>query len=185
MKIFETERLLLRSIREDDAEQAFNSWCSDEEVCKYLPWSPHKNVEETKSFFKMFEEKNKEENNHEKVWAIVYKPDNKIIGTISCVSYEDKYAKRAELGYCIAREYWGKGITTESLKLIVPYYLFDLNTYRVQAIYDVLNPASGKVMEKAGLKFEGVLKGYRGTATANICDVAICGITQDEYNNNN
>lgn len=72
---------------------------------------------------------------------------------------EDRH--RASIGYRIAYDYWGKGIATEALKLTVKSVFEELGYLeRLEAIADVDNPASQRVLEKAGFRKEGVLRKY-------------------------
>lgn len=67
---------------------------------------------------------------------------------------------RADFGYGIARQYWGNGYTTEAVKVIIGWALKQPNIYRVWAICDVENLASARVLEKAGLQKEGILRRF-------------------------
>jgi RimJ/RimL family protein N-acetyltransferase len=62
------------------------------------------------------------------------------------------------VGYVLGRLYWNHGFTTEALKAVNSWCLAQKNVYRVQAFHDVANPASGRVMEKAGMQREGLLR---------------------------
>ena len=66
----------------------------------------------------------------------------------------------ADLGYAIARQYWGNGYTTEVVKAIVTWSLAQQGIYRVWAVCDVENKGSARVLEKAGMQREGVLRRY-------------------------
>ena len=60
IKKLETERLILRELSINDAEEAYKNWTTDEDVARYVRWSPHKNIEETIAYLKTEEEKVKE-----------------------------------------------------------------------------------------------------------------------------
>jgi RimJ/RimL family protein N-acetyltransferase len=87
-------------------------------------------------------------------WVIERKADHELLGMISARVDDQKW----ELGYALARSYWGNGYMTEVVKNIVDWALKQQGIYRVWSVCDVDNRASARVMEKAGMKREGVLR---------------------------
>lgn len=83
--------------------------------------------------------------------------------------------RRAELGYWIGRPYWDRGFATEAARAMLDFGLHRLSLHRIYAFHFVRNPASGRVMEKAGMQHEGTLRGhfYRWGAPE---DVAVWGL---------
>src|SRR2546422_8953742 len=67
-------------------------------------------------------------------------------------------ATRAEIGYVLARRYWGRGLMTEAARAVVEWTLAEREIYRVWAVVDLENPASQRVLEKVGMTREGVLR---------------------------
>ena len=99
------------------------------------------------------------------------KETGKIIGNISVVRVREDIGE-ALIGYCMTREYWGNGYMPEALKAVIDY-LFDVaDMNRVCATHDVNNPKSGRVMQKAGMKYEGTLR-QAGLNMQGICD-SVC-----------
>ena len=145
----ETERLVLRKLRETDAEEVFKNWTSDDEVSKYVRWSTHKNVEETREWLRQ-EEKNCKSKNYY-TWGIVLKETRELIGCISAIfrQEEDRY----EIGYNIMKKYWNNGYTTEALKSVMNYLINDEKIKKFICRHAILNPASGAVMQKVGFKY--------------------------------
>lgn len=92
----------------------------------------------------------------EKVFAIDYK--GKLCGLVGLILQKDVYRKSAEIGYWIGEPYWGKGIATKAIELIVAYAFNDLKLIRIYAGVFEYNVASMKVLEKNGFKKEGVSK---------------------------
>ncbi len=72
----------------------------------------------------------------------------------------DSPAEQAELGYWIAHEYWGRGYATEASRAMVEWGFDDLNLHRIHAHYMDHNPESGRVLEKIGMRREGVLRDH-------------------------
>ena len=164
----ETHRLILRRYRPEDAEDMFSNWASDPEVTKFLTWPTHTNVDVTRyvlndwishyddgGFFN---------------WAIELKETGSVIGNIAAVKVFEE-AEAAEIGYCMGRAFWGRGIMPEALRAVMDYLFDTVGLNRIEAHHDVNNPKSGRVMEKAGMKREGVRRGG-GKNNQGICDVA-------------
>lgn len=149
-----TERLTLRQFNINDAKDMFR-WASNPEVVRYLSYYPHKNMDTTKSILKDWIEdcKNPSEYN----WAIVY--NGIVIGNIAVV-LQDNECYACHLGWQIDVSYWNKGIMTEAAGAVVDY-LFDKVGYdRIASGHDTRNIASGRVMEKIGMKLEGTFRRY-------------------------
>ena len=149
IKTLETERLVLRELKEDDAQIVFKSWTNDDEVSKYVRWSTHKNIEETKEYLKDTEKRCKEEENYFS-WGIVLKESKELIGAMAAFPTEDG---RIEIGYNIAKKHWRNGYTTEALKKVIEYLTNEVGIHKYICSHAVLNPASGAVMKKAGFKY--------------------------------
>lgn len=147
----ETLRLRLRRFTMDDAEDMFYNWASDPEVCKYLAWGPHRDIGTTRRRIASWVNNYEQDNCY--VWAIELITHRKVIGTIS-VELSNESTGSCEVGYCIGRAYWGLGIMTEALRTVMHYLFYEIGYQRIQAKHDVLNVASGKVMQKAGMHFE-------------------------------
>ena len=148
IKTLETERLILRKLEESDAEEMYKNWASDDEVTKYVRWSTHKNVDETREYIKFENEQCKQDNYYN--WGIVLKETGELIGAIGAFPSEDG---RIEQGYNISRKYWNNGYTTEALKKVLEYLTNEVGIHRFRCAHVVLNPASGAVMKKAGFKY--------------------------------
>lgn len=177
-KELETDRLILRRISVNDAEQMYNNWANNFEVSKYTTWQAHKNIDETKELLKIWE--NEYENNDCYRWCIVLKDKNKPIGTIDACKKDD-ILEFAEIGYCISQEYWRKGITTEAGKAVIKFLFNKVGYNRIQARYMPQNIGSGKVMLKLGMQYEGIQREAYKDNNGNFCDVAICAILKKDF----
>lgn len=157
----ETERLILRKLKEEDADTVFNSWTNDDDVSKYVRWSTHKNVEETKEYIRDTEKRCKEEGYYS--WGIVLKEKNELIGAISAFPSDEG---RTEIGYNIAKKHWRNGYTTEALKKVLEYLTNKVGIHQYICSHAVLNPASGAVMRKGEFKYvkDGTCEKFDGSA---------------------
>jgi len=145
--ILETERLILRRFTLEDAEEIFKNWGSDDEVTKYVRWSTHNTIEDTKEYLESVMEKYR---NNEFEWALSLKDTGELIGAMTAfVSEDDRY----ELGYNTARRHWRKGYTTEALRAVMNYLINEVGIRRFRCSHAKLNPASGAVMQKVGFKY--------------------------------
>lgn len=149
-----TERLLLRKPRVDDARTIFETYVQDTEVTRYLVWEPHKTMQETEQF--LLACRQLWQTGKDYAYAITLKETGGLIGMFSLHPMKMKI----EIGYVLARPYWGKGYMTEALRGVIDWAFTQPDVYRVQAFCDVDNVASARVMEKAGMSREGLLRRY-------------------------
>ena len=91
-------------------------------------------------------------------WAIVRRAGAALMGSIT-LSVNAQH-RRAELGYWLGVPFWNQGYMTEAAHRVTVYGFEQLGLHRVQAACFPRNVASARVMEKAGLRYEGVLRGY-------------------------
>ena len=175
----ETNRLILRKFEDTDAEDMYE-YSSNENISKYVLWKRHENIEVSKEFIKYILS-NYSRGELPAPWAIVYKENGKVIGTIEFVEYniEDKYA---EIGYAISEDYWGQGITVEAAKelLDIGFNILDLN--RIQARCMIENVQSAKVMSKMGMIYEGTLRKYN-IIKGSFKDIKMYSILKEEWLN--
>ena len=137
-----SERLTLKSIEEKDKKDLLEI-VKDPKVKKSYMLPDFSNEEEEEKFFQKL--RNFTLNKEKFVYGIYSK--NKIIGFINQVSLENDII---ELGYFIASNEWNKGYATEALKTAINE-LFRMGIKAVQAAHFECNPASGRVMQKAGM----------------------------------
>ena len=151
----ETERLILRRLRREDAAAMFRNWTSDPEVTKYLTWPTHESVAVTEQILDLWMKNY--ENDRFYQWGIELRSAGEVIGSISVVGMEEEI-DAAAIGYCIGRNWWHQGITSEALAAVIQYLFREVGCNRIEARHDVRNPHSGGVMQKCGMRFEGVLR---------------------------
>lgn len=151
VKTLKTPRLTLRPLTLDDAEKMFQNWTHSVNATKYLTWPPHGNLEVTKDRLRQrITEANEE-------WGIVDTQTQELMGVIDVVG-EITETQTKIIGYVLGEKFWNKGYMTEALDAVIAY-LFDATAVnRIEATHDIANPGSGKVMEKAGMTFEGILR---------------------------
>ena len=154
-RILETDRLMLRPITLDDAEDLFE-YASDPENTKHT-FPTHQSIEETEWVISNLFMSSPLGN-----FAIELKENGKMIGT--CDLRVNESEKSAELAYAINKKYWGNGYAPEAAKRLLELAFQDLKIERLWAKFSSKNPASGRVMEKIGMEKEGILR-----HTKNLC----------------
>lgn len=156
-KVLETDRLILRRFNENDYKGMYDNWASDENVTKYVSFNPHKDYNETK---KIVNEWIDEYKNGSYNWVIELKETHEIIGNISVIEMSKKH-NNCELGYVIGSKFWRNGYASEGLRKVISFLLNDCKIHLIEAKHHASNPASGRVMEKAGMKKDGILRERR------------------------
>lgn len=164
-----TARLTLRRFEIEDAENMYYNWASDPEVTRYLTWPAHKSVEVTEHVLRDWIGRYEAKDYYQ--WAIELNELEQPIGSISAVKVDDQ-TESVEIGYCIGRDFWNKGYTTEALSEVMRFFLAEVGAGRVCARHDSNNPNSGKVMEAAGMEYEGTLR-KADYNNQGICDAVV------------
>ena len=161
-----TRRLILRPFRIEDAEDMYRNWASDPLVTRFLTWPVHASGDVSRQVLSDWIPRYGDGGYFN--WAIEWKETGRVIGNISVVKLnEDREA--ADMGYCLSRAFWGRGIMPEALRAVMDYLFDTVGLNRIAACHDVNNPKSGRVMAKAGMKLEGILRGA-GRNNLGICD---------------
>ncbi|MDF2631895.1 MAG: GCN5-related N-acetyltransferase [Caproiciproducens sp.] len=172
-----TERLILRQFTVDDAKDMYENWAKDSEVTKYLRWPPHTNVDVSRGLLRQWAASYTGLSYYS--WAIVLRENNMAIGSIGIMAVGET-DESGEIGYCMGKNWWGKGFMTEALKAILRFSFEEVGFNRLEASHSVNNPASGRVMQKAGMKFEGIAR-QKYKANLGFQDCKIYSILKQEY----
>ena len=118
------------------------------------------------------------EQEKEIIFAIVLKDDDELVGSISLSI--DRPNESAELGYWIGKPFWNNGFASEAARAILAYGFGELNLNRIHAHHFKRNPASGRVLQKAGMKHEGCLRQHVKKRNA-FEDIVVYGLLREEY----
>lgn len=167
----ETERLWLRPVTLDDAEDMFE-YASDEETVTYVFPLNQELAETRKSIATNFM------SDPLGKYGIQLKETNKFIGTIDL--RVDEVNTVGEIGYVLNRAFWGKGYMPEAAKELLRLSFEELKLMRVFAFHDEDNQKSGRVMEKIGMMVEGVIPNARLLKGKVVTDVS-WGITKEKW----
>ena len=144
--MLETDRLLLRSFCKDDIPAIFKIY-SDEEVNTFLPWYHLKTMEEAAKYYEEhYANVNRMTKGYQ--YAICLKSDHIPIGYMH-VDQDTSH----DFGYGLLKEFWHNGIVTEAGRAVIEQLKKDGVPY-ITATHDVLNPRSGAVMQKLGMRYQ-------------------------------
>jgi [ribosomal protein S5]-alanine N-acetyltransferase len=151
-----TERFKLRKVELEDARDILNIY-STNDVTKYIPLDTFKTIKDAEDeiswHHSIFEE------NTGLRFGIAERDTNRIIGTCGFLDYESRH-RRAELGYDLAYEFWGKGIMTEVVREVIRFGFEVLNLNRIEARIEPPNTASKNLLHKLGFVKEGTLREF-------------------------
>ena len=147
--MIETEQLILRPWKEDDAESLYK-YASDSRVSELALWPCHTSAEMSRDVIRYIFAPNPYS------FAIVLKTTGEPIGSIGLVPKEDEHHYTAEeereVGYWIGYPYWGKGLTTEALDGLIEFCRDSLCLKSLMITTDTRNTASQRVAEKCGFE---------------------------------
>jgi len=149
-----TARLVLRKPRREDAPILFTAYMQDPEVTRYMTWRPHQQLQEAENFI------------HSSIAA--WENETRFPFVITLKEQDDPFGMidfhirscTVGLGYVIACSHQCKGYATEATRAIIHWAFRQPAIYRVNASTDVENIASQRVLEKAGMLREGLLRKY-------------------------
>ncbi len=149
-----TDRLQLLPPTLNDAKDIFARYGQDPAISRYMSWVPHRSLEDTICFLSKIISDNAEGRSY--TFLIRSRRSGELLGSVGGAI--DRH--RMQFGYCLARDAWGHGYATEAATTFISAALRLPELWRIQAFCDVENKASARVLEKSGLKHEGILRQY-------------------------
>ena len=173
----ETDRLILRRFKIEDANVMYRNWASDDEVTQYLTWPTHADANVTRGVIEGWIQNYANPDFYN--WAIVLKVIGEPIGSLGVVKYDEKTASAA-IGWCIGKRWWGQGIMPEAARAVLQYLFTEIGFNRIAAQHDKNNPKSGRVMQKIGMLREGTLRAS-GKNNQGIVDEVYYSILKEDY----
>lgn len=155
----ETERLVLREVTKDDADSLL-AYLSDEQVTRHMGLAPFVSAEDALDEIEWYQ--SIFDNGTGMRWGITLKGQDRVIGSCGFLNLSQKH-HRAEIGFELSREHWGKGIAGEALQAVIAHGFSQLNLNRIEALIEPANSPSQKLVEKTGFLREGLLRDYEYT----------------------
>lgn len=175
--IIETSRLILRGVTTEDANDMFK-YLSDIDVVKPMGLEPFKTIKDVWDEISWYKSIYDEGTGIR--WGITLKDSGKVIGSCGFLNMLKKHC-RAEIGYELSKDYWGKGIASEALEAVVKYGYDQFQLERIEALIEPANLASQKLVERQGFKKEGLLRHYEFTC-GKFDDLYMYSIIKEDFN---
>ena len=144
-----TERTIIRNFNPEDYHDLFE-YLSLPETYRFEPGAPI-----TLEKAKEITQERSEGNNF---FAVVFKPEKKLVGHFSFFQIEPTYVNTYEIGYIFNPKYQGMGLATESGKAFIEYYFAKKNIHKIVVNCNPAHQKSWKLAERMGLKREGILE---------------------------
>lgn len=155
--VLPTPRLILRALQPSDLNDLYE-YASDPQIDQHVPWEHYRNIEEARENLNDFLEEYEKDGLG--AWGIEHRADRKLIGIIN-TSIPHRTHRRVEVGYTISRAYWGQGYATEALQALIQFGFEKMDLLRIEAVVLPKNKSSAKVLLKAGMQYEGLLRHYQ------------------------
>ena len=176
LPVLETRRLHLRPLRMQDAADMYR-YSSDPEVSRHVLWEPHESIRHTRAVLRAALRQYR--SGAPSSFAIERREDRRMIGTIGFMWINCEH-RSGEVGYSLARDCWNQGYATEALEAVLHFGFDTLRLNRIEAQHEVDNPASGRVMEKCGMRCEGTLR-QRVFNKGRYSDVRLYAALREEF----
>lgn len=165
---FQTSRLALRAIEATDDQVIFDLYASNPEATRYMSFKCASSLEETAPFVKSAARYFSDSSApiRQWVWVLELLSTGEPIGTVG-IGPAQPFSLGG--GYILNPKWWGKGYAAEAWSCVLSWAREQPGVYRIEAVHDLDNPVSGKVMLKAGMTFEGILR--RQSIHPNVSDL--------------
>lgn len=150
----EAARVRLRHLEESDTDSLFEIF-SDPEAMRFWSWSPFKERAEAAKLLAEIHEFWQQKSLFQ--WGIALRENDQVIGTTTLFRLDDK-SRRAEIGYILNRNFWGKGYINEALTALLDFAFDEMNLHRIEADIEPRNTGSVKTVERLAFKREGLLR---------------------------
>ncbi len=151
-----TERLHLRKMKVSDSSSLFKIW-SDPDVTKFMNVSCFTDENQAKEMINLLDDLSRDSKAIR--YSIIKKESNEIIGSCGYNSFDFENEK-AEIGYDIAKSFWGRGYASEAICSLLDHAFSSLKLNRIEAKVDPENVNSIKLLQKLNFTFEGTLRQY-------------------------
>ena len=151
-KVLLTPRLILRPFEDRDATAMF-AIMSDDETTKYLRVNPYETLSQAQAWIDRCISEGDGEHFRR---AVELKETGEYIGDVRVkINQKDN---SGEIGFTVSREYWGKGVASEAVREVIAYLMGECGINRIAAAHSVKNHASGGVLRKVGMQYEGMAR---------------------------
>jgi ribosomal-protein-alanine N-acetyltransferase len=171
-----TDRLLLRKLRPDDLDR-LHTINSDPEVARYMGWRASESLDESREY--LDDTLERYDRHYPAPWGIELQSASLLVGRCGFETWH-LADSRAEVSFALARPYWGAGYATEALRAVIDYGFADVGLNRIEGQCARENVASMRVMEKNGMRLEGIHRQQR-FAQGTFRDMVVLAILRQEW----
>ncbi len=174
----ETRRLVLRKIVEKDLYDMY-SYSREEDVSKYLLWSPHLNIDETKGYIEFLAKEYRKGRCTD--WGVALKDTDELIGTCGFANIDTRNNK-GEIGYVLSHLHRGQGYMSEAARAVLYVGFCELGLNRIEARILLGNTASENLAKRIGMHYEGTMRNAL-LVKGEYKSFSYYGITAEDYLN--
>ena len=174
----ETPRLILRGIRESDAEAIFATF-SDAETMRYYGDEPHQTIEDSRELIRQIGVWYARREGIR--WGVTLRGADEVIGSCGLFKFDEGFF-RAETGYELRRAYWRQGVMSEAMGALLRFGFMEMRLRRIEAMLDDANEASKGLLRSLGFTHEGTLR-QRFYWHGEFRDEDYFGLLRDEWVN--
>ena len=167
---------MLRRMRADDAADVF-AYASDPQVARLVTWEAHASIEDSRRFLDALLQQYAA--GAVAPWGVLQRGEGKIIGTCGFMWWRPRHA-RAEIAYAMGRRHWNRGVMTEAVRAVIRFGFERMGLNRIEARCLPENVGSERVMQKAGMAFEGILREHM-FVKGRFDDLKLYSILRREY----
>ena len=169
-----SQRMTLRKITQEDMQTIYE-FMRHAEVTQYEDWIMHESVAYTRGFMSWLTNDYKSDQNY--CWGMQL--GTVIIGFILMANVNEH---SGSIAYYVDKNYWSKGYATEAVVAVMHYMFSQVNIGRIEAKHSIKNPASGKVLKKAGMRYRGHVKEFEFyTSKLQWHDCDFYAITKEQF----
>ena len=155
MRELNTPRLRLRRLVPEDAPVYFERIGRSTAVTKYMLWNPHTDISESEASIQKALRRYEEGKCYR--WGIALRTDCSLIGVIELLKFNE-IDNTCSFAYMLGEDFWNKGYGTEAVKAAFAFAFTELKVSAIHSDHFSDNPASGAVMRKAGMRFQGTVR---------------------------
>jgi len=152
----DSSRLRLRKLTPEDVPAYYEHLGSSPEVTQYMLWQPHKDISESAASIQKVLRRYKAGRCYR--WGIALKETDALIGVIELLRF-DEQTDSCSFAYMLGKDFWGQGFGTEALTATFDFAFSQMEIKFITADHMSENPASGRVMAKAGMRKVRILPG--------------------------
>jgi len=175
--VYETDRLQIPRLREEDAEACL-VWMGDPEVARYEYWDPY-TLEKLRNEFREVAEVAPASIGVWNLHGVVLREIGAVVGCVLIRMHDDVH-RQAEIGFHFHKMYWGRGLATEAAEGLVAYGFDTMHAHRIYGVADARNAASVRVLEKLGMRREAQLR-ENTFVKGEWCDEVIYALLESEW----